>query len=102
MKSVTLQVLWWAGLAGALIATLVVLKQVALVIRTLRDIDSLARSTEEAAEGVAANTSAVSSLSGLEKPVEDLRRNLAALAPAISVLERKLAALTPSLARSGG
>src|ERR687887_48096 len=36
--TVTIQVIWWIGLVGALGATLVILKEVTLVLRALRDI----------------------------------------------------------------
>src|ERR687886_121680 len=90
-----IQVMWWIGLIGALIATLAILKEVALVLRALRDIQRLAGITREAAQGVAANLAAGSRLAGTEDPAREVGEAAAALASAVAALEQKLDALVP-------
>ena len=97
-----IQVMWWIGLIGALIATLAILKEVALVLRALRDIQRLAGITREAARGVAANLAAGSRLAGTEDPARELGEAAAALASAVAALEQKLDALVPVSMRRGG
>ncbi|MBI3966215.1 MAG: hypothetical protein HY329_11335 [Chloroflexi bacterium] len=84
------QIIWWVGLAGALVATLVILKEVALVLRTLQQILRLAEITREAARGIADNVSAISKLEGLGEPVGVLHEAVATLAGATASIERKL------------
>lgn len=57
-------IVWWVGLVGALIATLLILKEVTLVIRTLTDIRQLATRTAAAARGVAEHVAPVPALAG--------------------------------------
>lgn len=90
---VAIQVVWWIGLVGALVLTLVVLKQVALLLRVLRDIHRLAELTREAARGVAANLGAVSGMEGVPERALALRDSVHALARAAGAMERKLGAL---------
>ena len=97
-----IQVMWWIGLIGALIATLAILKEVALVLRALRDIQRLAGITREAAQGVAANLAASSRLAGTEDRARELGEGAAALASAVAALEQKLDALAPVPMRRGG
>ena len=72
--------IWSIGLAGALVATLAILKQVALVLRTLQDIHTLAVRTRDAARGIAANVRVIRGLGALEGPIRDLREAIGALA----------------------
>jgi hypothetical protein len=58
-------VVWWIGLVGALIPTLVILKQAFLVVGTLQDILRLAEHTRTAARGIAANVASVDALGAL-------------------------------------
>lgn len=51
-----IQVIWWVGLIVALLVTLVILKEVAVVLRTLKDIHQLSEHVHKAALGIAANT----------------------------------------------
>ena len=89
-----IQVVWWIGLLGALIGTLVILKQVTLVVRALRDIQRLAEITRDAAQELATNAAAISRLEGSEEPARRLREAAVALAAAATSLEHKLQGLT--------
>ena len=81
---------WLTGLVGALIATLVILKEVALVLRELKAIRRLAEFTREAAQGLATNASAASRLGSLEEPTRRLREGAGDLASAVASVEQKL------------
>jgi sorbitol-specific phosphotransferase system component IIC len=87
---VAIQVVWWIGLIGALIPTLIILKEVALVLRTITDIYRLARITRDAARGVATNVSVIPSLAALTDPLAQLRSGTGALVVAAATIERKL------------
>ena len=65
-------VIWWIGLAGALIWTLVVVKQVLLLLRVLSSILHLARSTQSAAMAIAENLEGAAALAGLDAPARVL------------------------------
>ena len=97
-----IQVMWWIGLIGALIATLAILKEVALVLRALRDIQRLAGIIRETAQGVATNLAAASRLAGAEDAARELSEAAAALASAVAALEQKLDTLVPVAMRRGG
>jgi hypothetical protein len=97
-----IQVVWWIGLAGALILTLVILKEVALVIRALKDIHQLAELTREAAQGVSNNMAAASRLASLGDSAHELRETLGTLASAAATLEQKLDAVAAGRAPRGG
>ena len=85
-----IQVVWWTGLVGALIGTVAILKEVALVLQALRDIHRLAELTRDAAEGVRANVAAASRLTELESPARQLREATGALASTAASVEKKL------------
>ena len=86
--TVTIQVIWWIGLVGALGATLVILKEVTLVLRALRDIHRLAVITRRAARGVAANLECVPRLATLPERARPLVAAHAAVRAAAGSLER--------------
>ena len=85
-------VVWWVGLVGALLATVVILKEVAIVLRALADILRLAQITRDAARGVAANVAPASALGALAGSAEALRAAVARQAGAAASVGRKLAA----------
>jgi hypothetical protein len=87
---IAIQLVWWIGLVGALIPTLIILKEVALVLRTLGEIHRLARLTGEAAHGVARNVSVVPSLGALAEPLTELRNATGATVVAALTIERKV------------
>lgn len=86
-------IVWMTGVAGALVATLVILKEVALVLRELKAIHRLAEFTREAAQGLSTNASAASRLAVSEEPARRLREGAGALATASASLEQKLDSL---------
>ncbi len=88
-----IQVVWWIGLIGALILTLVILKEAALLLRVLRDIHQLAELTREAARGVAGNVGVAPKLAGAPQLALELRDSVHGLARAAGSIERKLKAL---------
>jgi hypothetical protein len=92
-------IVWWVGLLGALLATLVVLKEVALVLRALRDIRELAGRTREAAEGIARNVEPIHGLGALAGPVASLDQGTRTLVDVAAQIEHQLDALAPSPAR---
>ena len=94
--------IWSIGLVGALVATLAILKQVALVLRTLQEIHGLAVRTRDAARGIAANVRVVRGLGALEAPVRELREATVTLAAATASIERKVGSLVPGAAARGG
>jgi hypothetical protein len=95
-------VVWLTGLVGALIATLVILKEVALVLRELRAIHRLAEFTRESAQGLATNASAASRLRASEEPARKLREGAGDLASAASSVEQELDSLAAGDDRQGG
>ena len=96
------EIAWWIGLLGALAATLVVLKEVALVLRALRDIRELAGLTREAAEGIARNVEPIRGLDALAGPVGSLDQGTRKLAEVAARIEQQLDALAPSTAGTTG
>jgi hypothetical protein len=97
-----IELVWWLGLLGALVATLVVLKEVALVLRALRDIRELAGLTREAAEGIARNVEPTKGLGALGGPVGSLDEGTRKLADVAARIEQQLDALAPSTAGKTG
>ena len=89
---IAIQVIWWIGLLGALVPTLIILKEVALVLRTLNDIYQLARVTRDAGAGVARNLSVIPSLGALQEPVSRLGQAGGSLVVSATSIERKLGA----------
>jgi hypothetical protein len=83
-------VVWWIGLVVALLLTLVILKEVALVLQALRDIHRLAELTRDAARGIATNLQAVPRLGTAAEPALALRDTIHALAQTSSALKRQL------------
>ena len=67
-----IEVVWWIGLVGALVPTLVIVKEAFLVVGMLQRILTLARSTEVAAQGIAAHVLPAAKLQGVTEIVERL------------------------------
>lgn len=97
----TIQVVWWVGLVGALAATVVAVKEIALVLRALRDIERLAVLTRDAARGVAANLAPLARLDELDGPVGEIRAGTGTLASAAATVERKVDAAATAAAGAG-
>ena len=62
MTNTWVLVVWWIGLIGALIPTLIVIKEVFLILRVLSDIRRLADRTADAAHGIAAHVEPIPGL----------------------------------------
>lgn len=77
-----IELIRWSGLILALLLTLVVLKEVAAVLRTLSDIRALAGRIRDAAVGMAENVRGADRLRGTEEPLARLRGAGADLASA--------------------
>jgi hypothetical protein len=86
-----IQVIWWIGLVGALIATVVILKQVVLILRVLRGIHRLAVLTRTASQGIARNVATAPRLGATTESARGLRDAVHALAVAADSIQRKLA-----------
>ena len=67
-----IEVVWWIGLVGALVPTLVIVKEAFLVVGTLRRILLLAKSTEAAALGIAEHMAPAAKLQGVAEIVQRL------------------------------
>jgi hypothetical protein len=92
-------VVWSIGLAGALGATLILLKESALVIQALGDILDLARRTARAADGIARHLEPASALSELHDPAARTARAAAELR---RLLEESSRGGPPGGASTGG
>ncbi len=81
-----LQIIWGIGLLGALVLTAVLLKQVSLLLRVLRQIHRLGVYTRDAADGLAARIEAAEALRDAGGPAaqfaaaaEELREECASI-----------------------
>lgn len=89
-------VIRWIGLGGALLFTLVILKEVALVLRTLAHIRSLAEAIRDAARGMRTHLEAGAGLTEVEEPLKRLRLASADLHRSLANAGGHLAASTPA------
>lgn len=94
-------IVWWIGLIGALLLTLVILKQVAVMLRVLRGIHELSERIRDAARGIAGNLEAVPRLGVAAEPALALRDTLRMLARTSGALERQLGTLAGGSAETG-
>lgn len=94
---IAIQVVWWLGLAVALGLTLVILKEVFLVVGVLQDILHLAGITRTAARGLADGLRQARDLPRIEEPAVAVREAAASLARSAGALERRVAALPREL-----
>ena len=91
----TMQIVWWVGLIGALILTVVILKEVALIHKALRDIFQLSGRTRDASRGIAAHVDVAAELEALAQAADTLPPTATALAAAAEQVEKALAAVAP-------
>ncbi len=99
--TVGIQIVWWIGLVGALVITLVILREVELVLRQLYDINKLAKFTRTAAQGIGRNVAVIPSLTNVAGPAQEIRQSAERLAAATRLIEQKLAGLLPGRPQSG-
>lgn len=93
--TVGIQIVWWIGLIGALLITLVILREVELVLRTLRDIYRLAVHTHAAAQGIAENVGVIPDLANVAGPAGNILDGTRRLAEITHAIELKIASLRP-------
>ena len=86
-------IIWSIGLIVALIATVIILKQVTIVLRALKGIHRLGIITRDAARGIEANVEAVPRLPSLDEPARELTHASTALREAVERVERRLSML---------
>lgn len=96
-----MQVLGWAGLAGAVLGAVVVLKLALLILRVLRQIELLVRIARDGAEGLLVNLGPLSSLGALEQPAAAVGEESAAIATLTTRIERRLGPLDADRAAGG-
>jgi hypothetical protein len=84
-----IQIVWWIGLIGALPATLLILKEVALLVRVLRHILQLAELTRDAAQQLERNVAVIPQLDELGEPVRRLRETVTEISTAANSIRRK-------------
>lgn len=83
-------VVWSLGLIVALIATMVILKQVSMILGVLQGIHRLGEITRDAARGIAANVEVVPDLGSIDQPVSSFAAAAAGLRANVERLEQKL------------
>lgn len=86
-----IQIIWWIGLLGALIPTVIILQEATLIVRTLRDIYTLAEITRGASGGILENVSLGTTLETLGEPAAGVGQATAQLAVAAASVEPRLA-----------
>lgn len=87
-------VIWWIGLIGALVVTLIILKEVALVLKALKDIHYLAVRTETAARGIADHVAVGGRLGHLSEPIAGLQDAVKIIAVSAASIRHKLGGRT--------
>jgi hypothetical protein len=89
----TIEIIWWIGLIGALPATLLILKEVALLLRELQQILKLAEFTRDAARQIARNTAVIPQLHGVVVPAANVTEALTDIGAAVAAIEQKITGL---------
>ena len=85
-----IEIIWWIGILGALIPTLVILKEVSLLIRTLSDIHTLAVLTREAAIGISNHVAEAPKLKAAMEPAQQFRAAAAPYSAAITAFAKTI------------
>jgi hypothetical protein len=98
---IAIQVIWWIALIAALIGTLVVLKQVVIILGILQSIHHLSGRTLEAARGIEANVRSAPTLPPLDDPSAAFHQAAAELRAAVESLESRLGALAAGRLQGG-
>ncbi len=92
--STGIQIVWWIGLVGALLVTLVILREVEMVLRSLHDIHRLAEYTRDAAQGLAKNVEVVPGLASVAEPAGQILDGSRRLKDISQGIAEKLAGLS--------
>lgn len=90
-----IQIVWSIGLVGALVLTLVILKEVALLLRVLVGIHRLSERIRVAAEGIASNLGPVPALAGIADPLGRIHGAAQGVAVSAGALNREMETLSP-------
>jgi hypothetical protein len=90
MDELAIEITWAIGLVGILIPTIIVLKQVAVILHVLKDIEKLGARTLEAARGIRANVAVLGNLPIVKDPVISVRESTAAISAAADSLVSRL------------
>lgn len=85
------QIVWWIGLVGALLITLVILREVEMVLRSLHDIHRLAEFTRDAAQGIEKNVEVVPGLADVAGPAGQILAGSRRLKEISQAIAEKLA-----------
>ncbi len=88
-----IQIVWWIGLVGAVLITLVILREVEMLLRSLHDIHRLAEFTRDAARGIAKNVEVVPHLADVAGPAGQIREGSARLSGISQTIAEILAGL---------
>ncbi|MGH9846309.1 MAG: hypothetical protein ACREEM_47020 [Blastocatellia bacterium] len=94
-----IQLIWWIGIALALIVTWIDVALLVRVIRAARKIDGLAARTLTAAGGIANHTAAIKNLAATNQVAGALLNNAMPIVKAAEAIEGKLAAVSAFLGR---
>ena len=74
-----IEIIWWIGLLGALPPTLIIIKEVVLMLRVLKDIHTLGVYTRDAARGIASNVAVAPQLAAAAETTEAVERRIAGI-----------------------
>jgi hypothetical protein len=91
MNDLAIEITWAIGLVGILIPTIIVLKQVAVILRVLKHIEQLGARTLDAARGIRQNVAALEKLPLLKDPAVSVQQSTAS----ITVVAQSLVARLP-------
>ncbi len=97
--TVGIQIVWWIGLIGALVMTVLILRLVELVVRDLVDIHRLAVFTRDAARGIERNVQVIPGLANVAGPAQQLLQSTRKLAETSAAIRQKLESLVPGAGR---
>jgi hypothetical protein len=91
---VAIQIVWWIGLAGALLLTLPIVQAVVLVVRALRDIRDLGHYIDEAARQMVTHLEVDAELASLLPPAGTIQAEAEQLAGTAARVKQRLAPVT--------
>ncbi len=94
-----IQIVWWIGIIGALGVTIAILREVELILRTLKNINQLAEYTRDAADGIAKNVKVIPSLGNVAAPAQKIVDAAGRLTNASYAIEQKLTSLAGQVGR---
>ncbi len=90
----TIKIVWWIGIAVALIVTVIDVHLLIRVIKAARKIDVLADRTLPAAVGIVENTSALKNLTATNEVAAALIANATPIVTVAAAIDKKLSAVS--------